>query len=301
MCIIRKKRNTVFLDLHRGAITDKGFPPMMENSHQRFSFRFLPVHYISEAFCDKITNTLRRDNMANSMTDFVAQMGFEDIKFEEMPLEDEQVINESLTRVAVCLCLDTSGSMEGSRIKALQEGLNHFKEDLRKDIHAFEAADLSIVTFDNVATIRLPFTPMKYVQMPKLIAGGMTQLGEGVLLALEQLENRKNYYKQKGISYSRPLLFIMSDGFDNGNRQKYSEAKQKIHEYTVQKKVTAFGINVDDSSAIQQLTELTGQQAVRLDSRNYAKFFEWLSNSVGAKSTAAPNSAIVLPPPNWIG
>lgn len=239
--------------------------------------------------------------MASNMTDFVSQMGFEDIKFEGMPSEDEKEINESLTRVAVCLCLDTSGSMAGSRIRALQDGLNHFKEDLRNDIHAFEAADLSIITFDDYAEVKLPFTPMKYVQMPTLATGGMTEMGEGVLLALDQLENRKDFYKKKGISYSRPLLFIMSDGFDNGDKQKYQKAKQKIYDFTVQKKVTAFGINVDDSSAIQQLTDLTGQQAVRLDSRNYTKFFEWLSNSVSAKSSAAPNSAIALPAPIWIG
>ena len=46
----------------------------------------------------------------------------------ELP-EVDKGIDESLTRVAVCLCLDTSGSMSGERIRKLQEGLEHFKED----------------------------------------------------------------------------------------------------------------------------------------------------------------------------
>lgn len=209
-------------------------------------------------------------------------------------------INESLTRIAVCLCLDTSGSMSGERLRKLQEGLEHFKEDLRSDIHAFNATDLAIVTFDDNARVILPFTPMINVIMPKLSTGGMTRLGEGVLLALDQLEERKAFYRGKAISYNRAMLFIMSDGCDNGEKSVTKQAKERIREYELEKKVTAFGINVDDKSAINELTDLTGKQAIPLDSKNYALFFEWLSNSVSAKSQAKTDT-VELPAITWVG
>lgn len=229
----------------------------------------------------------------------ISGIGLDEFKPLIIP-EVDQTVNDSLTRVAVCLCLDTSGSMAGSRIQKLQEGLNHFKQDLMKDIYAYKAADLAIVSFDSNARIELPFTPMENVVMPHLSAKGMTNLGEGVLLALEQLERRKQYYKENAISYNRPLLFIMSDGCDNGDKAKTNRAKMLIAEYKRAKKVTAFGINVDDTSAIEELTDLTGEKAVRLDSRNYASFFEWLSNSVSAKSVSSTDT-VALPPPMWVG
>lgn len=209
-------------------------------------------------------------------------------------------IDESLTRVPVCLCLDTSGSMSGERLRKLQEGLEHFKEDLRRDIHAYNAADLAIVTFDDKARVVLPFTPMINVEMPRLSTGGMTNLGEGVLLALDQLEDRKSFYKSRAISYNRAMLFIMSDGCDNGDKSVTRKAKEKIREYEQANKVTAFGINVDDKSAINELSDLTGKPATRLDSKNYALFFQWLSNSVSAKSQAKTD-VVQLPAITWIG
>ncbi len=225
----------------------------------------------------------------------------EDARYVEVIPDVDQEVNTAITRVAVCLCLDVSGSMEcNNRIGKLREGLNHFKRDLMEDVHAYKAADLAIVTFNDTAEVVLPFTPMEKVNMPYLTADGSTELGEGVLLALAQLEERKNYYKQNCISYSRPMLFIMSDGYDNGSQRKRAEAKKLIREYTQSKKVTAFGINVDDNSAIDELTDLTGTPAQKLDSRNYAKFFEWLSNSVSAKSSAT-SDVVQLPPINWVG
>lgn len=229
----------------------------------------------------------------------ISGIGLDEFKPIPVP-EVDSTVSDALTRVAVCLCLDTSGSMEGSRIQKLQEGLNHFKQDLMNDIYAYKAADLAIVSFDDNARIELPFTPMEKVIMPKLKAKGMTNLGEGVLLALEQLEGRKQYYKDHAISYNRPLLFIMSDGCDNGDKSITMKAKRLIAEYESAKKVTAFGINVDDNSAIEELSDLTGKQAFRLDSKNYVSFFEWLSNSVSAKSVSSTDT-IALPPPIWIG
>ena len=227
------------------------------------------------------------------------EVALDTIGKEDLPPVDPGVPG-FLTRVAVCLCLDTSGSMSGERIRKLQAGLEHFKEDLKNDRHAFMAADLSIVTFDSHARVVLPFTPMKDVSMPLLATGGMTSLGEGVLLALDQLEQRKAYYKANGISYNRPMLFIISDGCDNGDKSKTIEAKKLIAQYEREKKVTAFGINVDDKSAISELTDLTGKQALPLDSKNYALFFEWLSNSVSTKSQAKTDT-ISLPAITWIG
>ena len=50
-----------------------------------------------------------------------------------------------------------------------------------------------------------------------LTANGNTPMGEGVRLALDLLDKRKQEYKDKGVDYYQPWLVLMSDGQPNGN------------------------------------------------------------------------------------
>ena len=52
-------------------------------------------------------------------------------------------------RVPVCLCLDTSGSMMGSPINELNEGIKLFYDAIKDDEVALYSADIAIVTFGN--------------------------------------------------------------------------------------------------------------------------------------------------------
>jgi uncharacterized protein YegL len=52
-------------------------------------------------------------------------------------------------RCACVLLLDTSGSMAGEKIDALNEGIRTFKEELQGDPLASRRVEVAIVTFDS--------------------------------------------------------------------------------------------------------------------------------------------------------
>ena len=52
----------------------------------------------------------------------------------------EDLINNPTARVPVCLCLDTSGSMDGQPINELNEGVRLFYEAIREDETALYSA-----------------------------------------------------------------------------------------------------------------------------------------------------------------
>jgi uncharacterized protein YegL len=55
-------------------------------------------------------------------------------------------------RCACVLLLDTSGSMGGAPVAALNEGLTTFKDVLSKDPVASKRVEIAIVTFDSGLT-----------------------------------------------------------------------------------------------------------------------------------------------------
>jgi uncharacterized protein YegL len=104
-------------------------------------------------------------------------------------LRDEDLINNPTPRVAVCFCLDISGSMRGERINELNNGLSLFFDALRKDEVAMYAAEIAIITFggDSVECLRDFTTLAVNPEAPILHAKGRTLMGEAVNMALEKL------------------------------------------------------------------------------------------------------------------
>src|SRR5207247_10786959 len=63
-----------------------------------------------------------------------------------------EIANPQQPHVATVLLLDTSGSMSGGKIAALNEGLTLFKQDVSTDDLACKRVDLAVVTFGSSVT-----------------------------------------------------------------------------------------------------------------------------------------------------
>ena len=137
----------------------------------------------------------------------------------------EDLVNNPTARVPVCLCLDTSGSMDGQPIEELNEGVHLFYEAIKEDETALYSAEISIVTFGGNAECIKDFSSLEIQpEAPKLSAYGMTPMGEAVNMALDLLEKRKEEYKDKGVDYYQPWLVLMTDGEPNGDAEELSKA-----------------------------------------------------------------------------
>jgi len=201
-----------------------------------------------------------------------------------MLLRIEDLINNPTPRVPICLCLDTSGSMgavEGdcvetgetvyedgrtwnivtggtSRIDELQKGVEAFYEAIREDEMAVYSAEICIVTFDNKATCLVDFANIERQEnVPELHPIGNTAMGEGVNLALDLLERRKQEYKDKGVDYYQPWLVLMTDGEPNGNDGELTRAINRTVEMVNQKKLTVFPIGIGSEADMSTLNKFS--------------------------------------------
>ena len=75
----------------------------------------------------------------------------------EMPSLDEAVefAENPEPRCPCVLLLDTSSSMQGLPIDALNQGLRTFKDELMKDPLASRRVEVAVVTFDRLESFRI--------------------------------------------------------------------------------------------------------------------------------------------------
>ncbi|KAL1028050.1 hypothetical protein CH568_000755 [Haemophilus influenzae] len=83
-------------------------------------------------------------------------------------------------RLLTYICIDTSGSMKGEPIEAVNVGLQSLLSALRQNPYALESVYLSISTFDMQIKNVLPLTALEDVVLPTISCpdSGATFLGK---------------------------------------------------------------------------------------------------------------------------
>jgi len=204
-----------------------------------------------------------------------------------------------MRRLPVYLLLDTSGSMSGEPIEQVKNGVQIMINSLRQNPQAIETAFISIITFDSTARQLMPLTDLASFQMVDIRATGTTALGEALTLASNCIEKEvaKTTMEQKGDW--KPIVFIMTDGVPTDNWQKgVADFARSKTSFVV---ACAAGSGAD-TKILKQITE----NVVSLDTadaQSIAKFFAWVSASIGVSSTKLIDSGQdvtglkELPPP----
>ena len=79
--------------------------------------------------------------------------------------------------------------------------------------------------------------------VPELKADGYTPMGQALILALNEIEARKQVYKKNGVQYTRPWLFIITDGAPT-DTDTFEQAIHRVDQELKSKKVVVFPIGV---------------------------------------------------------
>lgn len=133
--------------------------------------------------------------------------------------------------------------------------------------------------------------------IPELEAQGDTAMGEGVNLALDLLERRKQEYKDKGVDYYQPWLVLMTDGVPNGSNSEYMRAVQRTVDMVNSRKLTIFPIAIGDETDLSALNKFSPKRpALKLQGLKFGEFFSWLSKSVSKTSQSTPGESVKLDP-----
>ena len=186
-------------------------------------------------------------------------------------------------RLPVYLILDTSHSMGGQPLRAVEQGILTVINSLMNTPQALETAALSIITFSTTAQQLLPLTELSEVVVPTLKGKGWTHLGEALTLAAERaaIEVVKNTPETKGDW--KPMVFIMSDGHATDNLNLGVERFKKFKWGIVV--ACAVGRKIDDRG-LEELHSIT-ENVIQLEDASplsISSFFKWVSQSIVTNS-----------------
>jgi len=186
-------------------------------------------------------------------------------------------------RIACVLLLDTSSSMVGAPIDELNRGFQLFCEEIKKDDLAKKRA---VITFGGTARVEIPFIEGRDLEPRRLTASGGTPLGAALDLALDQLSEQKQAYREAGLEYYRPWLFVLTDGAPTDGAA-FTAAAARVKEVEGARGVSVFCIGVGPDARLEVLRSLSAQRVpVTLDGLSFSEFFGWLSASLSAASAS---------------
>jgi uncharacterized protein YegL len=239
-------------------------------------------------------------------------------------------------RCPVVLVLDTSGSMQGTPIAEMNEGLRAFAAAIKADRLASLRVEVAVVAFGGkvrALDVRSPetnasdgenkevvlFNPFGLAIRPKINevpfdarqafvtadqfippameANGETPLGEAISRALALLRERKEIYKQNGLDYFRPWIFAITDG--RPTDKGWEAVAEQVRQEEARKGVIFYGVGVEGAD-LQTLGQFSqSRPPLKLKGLAFGELFTWLSKSLSAIAHSRPGEQAPLPPVGW--
>lgn len=193
-------------------------------------------------------------------------------------------------RCPCVLVVDVSSSMFGVKMKQLNDGIATFARELKDDQLAALRTEVAIVTFGNTAEVAQEFVTADQFNAPDLVPYGVTAMGAGINLALDKIEERKQMYRDNGIDYYRPWLFLLTDGAPTDSVDVASENLKRAEE---EKRVAAFSVGVEGAN-MNLLTEISPRRPLMLKGLEFSSMFVWLSQSMSRVSRSRTDDEITL-------
>jgi uncharacterized protein YegL len=201
-------------------------------------------------------------------------------------------------RCPCVLLLDTSSSMAGAPLAALNRGVQTFRNELLKDPLARQRVEVAVVAFGGPVQVVQNFVTVEHFLPAELQPRGLTPLGTGLLKALDLLESRKAKYRKHGVTYSRPWIFLVSDGMPQGEPWEVTrQAVQRIKQAEAARSVVMFTAAVEGANR-NFLMRLSQRPPLILEGLRFAELFTWLSASTQRLAASPAAEDLVLPSPD---
>lgn len=203
-------------------------------------------------------------------------------------------------RLPVYLLIDSSGSMKGEPIHAVNVGISSMLSALRQDPYALESVFLSIITFDREIKELFPLTPLENAQFSEieLPKSGATHMGEALDFVVEKVKSDVVKSSDETKGDFRPMLFIMTDGSPS-DLMVFKESLPKV-------KASHFAEIIACAAGPKAkpefLKQITSNVVVldNMESSAFSQFFKWVSDSIAAGSMSSGVDGPLensLPPP----
>ncbi len=212
----------------------------------------------------------------------------------------ELVENGKEPHIACVLLVDISGSMTGSPIANLNQGLLLFKQAVQNDPVARRRVDISVVSFADRVNIESAFCGIDAWNPPTLSAGGTTSMGHAIEEALLLTKERLKTYLRNGTDAYVPWVFLITDGQPTDMKigdLRWNRVRQQLVDGEARSLISFFAVAVEPE-AVEPLRALSPSRApLVLNKDRWDDMFMWISSSFSGISRSRPGDAIPLADP----
>jgi uncharacterized protein YegL len=187
-------------------------------------------------------------------------------------------VNTSTRKFPICLVLDTSGSMHGENIRALNENVRNFLTFVENNPKAQRNAEIAIIEFGGDVRVVSGYNSIDNIKFEDLDAYGATPLGAAVEKALSLLDIRRQYYRSNAIEHYKPIMLIMSDGEPTDD---YLSVASEVFDMVEKKQLKIFPVGIGIKFNTVHLSRFSPFLKPRLiqKSSDFSELFELLSAS----------------------
>ena len=209
------------------------------------------------------------------------------------------IANPDKPQAACVLLLDTSRSMRGAPLRELEKGLAAYRDHLANDPEAKLIVETCVITFSDEAQVAHPFSSVDAMPRLQLSAGGWTSLGAALDLGIQQIEERKAFYREEGVDYYRPFLVVITDGAPTDLKgERFAEMAAKLQAGARDRKYIPLVLGTGNAN-FAKLKELVGGTGtvVGVDGARFSEVFQWLSKSVSGLKDSKPGEVVAFADP----
>lgn len=181
-----------------------------------------------------------------------------------------------MRRLPVFILIDSSTSMKGDPIDAVNKGLKTLLQSLRTNPFALETVYLSILSFNTEAFIVRNFSDLLNNDLAHIEAKGKSNFGLGLDLLIKEMTCHINKTTKEKKGDWRPIVIYMTDGRPSGAWKKKLKEFHSLNDG--QWIVCACGMKSNFN-----IVESFGGNMVILNNKNQDsifEFFKWVSSSI---------------------
>ena len=177
-------------------------------------------------------------------------------------------------RLAFSFLIDTSGSMGSSAKNTPIQFVNEFLNSIsnRFDDSQYACIDFSVISFSHTAELVSEYKSIQDRLEIHLDAEGPTAMGEAINLSYDLLSRQLRDYREKGIRYFKPIIFMLTDG---GATDDMTLAFKKIEDgnHRMTRFVSA-GVMGYDENLLSRLSSTSF--FVDMDNADLTESLEWI-------------------------